>query len=327
MLDPIGPSDRFGRRIAAVAPKSADSDGDMNVGIDERDGERGAAGGGSGHRWRPIALAALASVLVLAPLSAAGQTASDAWPAAVHAHYKLRYNGIDVGNLNIVSTRADKSYAISGSGKLSVLFGTITWAGSSNVSGIVAANTPQPVTYVFDWKNNRKSGAIKLGFKERVATDVSVTPPPEQHKDDVPLLPQHKAGAFDPVSAMLMLTRADGRPPCERRVDIFDGKQRYGIVLSFKHKMKLPVAKGGGPAETADVCRAMYVPVAGHRDNDATRTYASNRDVEVVMRRVPGTAAHIPYSVSVPTAWGTGSMVTEYVEVTMAGGTKVAFGK
>ena len=173
----------------------------------------------------------------------------------------------------------------------------------------------------------RLKEAAKLGFKNCVATDISVTPPPEPHKELVPLLPQHKAGAFDPVSALLMLTRADGRPPCERRVEIFDGKQRYDIVLSFKHKIKLDDVEGGGAGETADVCRAMYVPVAGHRDNAATKTYASNSNVEVVMRRVPGTTAHIPYSVTVPTAWGTGSMVTERIELTMAGGTKVAFGR
>ena len=264
---------------------------------------------------------------MLVTSNARAQTAGDPWPAAVHAHYKLRFNGIDVGSLNVTSTKADKTYTMSGSGKVSVLFGAITWAGSSNVSGVVAGNTPQPVTYAFDWKNNRKGGAIKLGFKNRVATDVSVTPPPDWHKDDVPLKPEHKAGAFDPVSALLMLTRADGRPACERRVEIFDGKQRYDIVLSFKHKMKLDDVKVGGAAETADVCRAMYVPVAGHRDNAATKTYASNSNVEVVMRRVPGTTAHIPYSVTVPTAWGTGSMVTERIELTMASGTKVAFGR
>lgn len=308
-------------------PKSVGSDGNMHEGIDNCRGARGAARreGGRGSTW--LLPSTLAAALALPPADAGAQTPPDPWPAAVHAHYKLRYNGIDVGNLNVVSTKADKSYTMSGSGKVSVLFGTITWSGSSTVSGIVTGGAPQPVSYVFDWKNNRKSGTMKLGFKERVATDVSVTPPPEWHKDDVPLQTQHKAGAFDPVSALLMLTRADNRPPCERRVEIFDGKQRYDIVLSFKHKMKLPAAHIGGPAETADVCRAMYVPVAGHRDNDATKTYASNRDVEVVMRRVPGTTAHIPYSVSVPTAWGTGSMVTEHIEVTMAGGTKVAFGK
>ena len=64
--------------------------------------------------------------------------------------------------------------------------------------------------------------------------------------------------------------------------------------------------------------------VAGHRANEATKTYASNRDVEVVLRRIPGSAVLIPYSVDVPTFWGTGSMVTERIDITTATSQKLA---
>jgi hypothetical protein len=291
--------------------------------------ERFAYRGTARARSSPAALAAGAVVLGLAAWApgVAAQASLEAWPVAVDAQYRLRYNGIEVGKLNVKSTRAEKTYAVSGAGKVSVFFGAVTWAGSSTVTGTIAGGLPQPVAYAFDWKNNRKGGVIKLGFKDRVATDVSVTPPPEPHKDLVPLLPAHKAGAWDPVSALLMLSRADGKPPCERRVPIFDGKQRYEIELTFKRKTTIPGTAGSGAGEVADVCRAMYVPVAGHRDNAATKTYMSNKDVEVVMRRVPGSIAVIPYSVTIPTFWGTGSMVTERIEVTMAGGQKVAFGR
>jgi len=241
----------------------------------------------------------------------------EAWPTAVQARYRLRYNGIGVGHLDITSTTAARSYSVSGSGKVSVLFGAITWGGASTVSGAIdGSGVPSPGKYAFDWYNNRKGGKIQLGFKERNATEVSVTPPPEPHRDLVPLTPEHKAGVLDPVSAILMLTKADHRPPCDRRVGIFDGKQRYDIVLTYKRQTTLPPVSGNGPPESAPVCRAMYEPVAGHRANEATKTYASNRDVEVVMRRIPGSQMYIPYSVTVPTFWGTGSMVTEHIDVT-----------
>lgn len=273
------------------------------------------------------ALLSLASALL--PLSAtAGEIsanpARDAWPTAVRAHYRLAFNGIDVGRLEMTSSTDGKTYALSGSGKVSVLFGLITWSGTSNVSGTVEDGAPVPRSYAFDWRNNKRGGKIQIGFKDRVATKVAVTPPPSPHRDLVPLTPAHKAGALDPVSAILMLTRADGRPPCDRRVSIFDGKQRYDIVFSFKRTVSLPSPKGGGPAETAYVCRAMYEPVAGHRDNDDTRTYASNRDVEVVLRRIPGSDVLIPYSVTVPTFWGTGSMVTERIDITTAKSERLA---
>ena len=244
---------------------------------------------------------------------AAGKT--EVLPTAVEARYRLLYNGIGVGHLHINSTASGGTYSLSGSGKVSAFFGAVSWMGSSSVSGALKGGEPLPASYVFDWRRNKKGGTIKLGFSDRTATEVAITPPPSPHPDLVPLSPVHKSGVLDPVSAVLALTKADGRPPCNRRVGIFDGKQRYDIVLTPKRMIEIPVSGGSGQSEPAHVCRAMYEPVAGHRDNDATKTYASNRDVEVVMRRVPGTALHIPYSVTVPTFWGTGSMVTDRIDV------------
>ena len=282
--------------------------------------ETGISRAGRATRARLTLLAPLALTLSLSA------QAGEPWPVAVQARYDLRYNGFNVGHLDVNSSTTAKTYSVSGSGKVSAFFGLVTWSGNSSVSGAIVGGAPQPSTYAFHWRNNRKSGDIRIGYKDRVAADVSVTPPPEPHKDLVPLVPAHMAGAPDPVSALLLLTKADGKPPCERRVEIFDGKQRYAIVLTPKRLAELPSAAKGGPPDKAHVCRAMYEPIAGHRDNKDTKTYMSNREVEVVMRRIPGTDMVIPYSVSVPTAWGTGTMVTNRVEVTTAASGKIALG-
>ena len=265
---------------------------------------------------RALALLTLGAALLSCPASAADRHA-EAWPSAVHARYRLKYNGIEVGKLEVSSKSNGKTYALSGSGKVSVLFGAITWSGASNVSGSLESGAPQPASYAFEWHNNKKGGAVQMRFKNATATDIAVTPPPEPHDDTVPLVPAHKEGAFDPVSAVMMLTRSDERAPCDRRVPIFDGKQRYDIVLTFKRMTRI-ASRDGGPSSIGYVCRAMYEPVAGHRANEATKTYAANRDVEVVMRHVPGTQLIVPYSVTIPTMWGTGSMVTDRIDVTSA---------
>lgn len=278
---------------------------------------------------RRLALVSLPLALALLPLSAnSGEKPADgpgeAWPTSVQAKYRLRYNGIDVGHLNINSDTAGNSYSLSGSGKVSVLFGAIIWSGSSTVSGTIEDGTPAPATYAFDWRNNKKRGTVNIGFKDRIATEVAVKPPQRARPDLVPLTQADKAGVLDPVSAIMMLTKADNRPPCDRRVGIFDGKQRYDIVFTPKRVTRLPSPSGASP-ETAHVCRVTYEPVAGHRDNEDTKTYASNRDVEVVLRRIPGSAMLIPYSVTIPTAWGTGSMVAKRIDVITATSGKIAF--
>ena len=275
-------------------------------------------------------LALLSLGLALLPLPAnSGENPADkpaeAWPVTVQAHYRLRYNGINVGRLNVDSNATANAYSISGSAKLSVLFGALKWSGSSSVSGAIEGGAPAPATYAFDWRQNKKGGTIGMGFKNRVAAEIAVKPQPRNRPDSVPLTQAHKVGALDPMSAILMLTKADERPPCERRVGIFDGKQRYDIVLTPKRQTRLPPPSGGGPLETAYVCRVMYEPIAGHRDNDDTKTYASNRDAELVLRRIPGSEMLIPHSVTIPTSWGTGSMVTERIDIVTAAAGKIAF--
>jgi hypothetical protein len=278
---------------------------------------------------RAFALSTLALALLPLPANSGERTAdkaSEAWPTAVQARYRLRYNSLDVGRLDISSNTTAKTYSVSGSGKVSFLLGAFKWTGGSNVSGSIEGGVPIPTTYAFDWHHNKgkKNVAIHIGYKDRVATEVAVEPPPRTRPDTVPLTQVHKTGSLDPLSAILMLTKSDNRPPCDRRAGVFDGTQRYDIVFTPKRQMRLPPLSGGGSPEIAHVCRITYEPVAGHRANADTKSYASNRDVEVVLRRIPGTEMLVPYSVTIPTDWGTGTMVAERIEIVTAAG-KSAF--
>jgi hypothetical protein len=257
-------------------------------------------------------------------ISAETSPGKPAWPTTVQATYSLRYNGIEVGQLKFKSSATADSYSLSSSGKVSVLFGTFKWQGASSVSGTIQSGAPAPAAYKFNWRmNDKKGGKTEIAFRENVASEIAIKPAPRPKSDTVPLLLTHKTGALDPMSAVMMLTKADDRPPCDRRVGIFDGKARYDIVFSPKRTEKLTASVAGGKSETGYVCRVTYEPIAGHRDNEDTRTMVANRDVEIVLRRIPGSQMLIPYSVSIPTSWGTGTMVTEKIEVT-AGSGKIA---
>jgi hypothetical protein len=264
---------------------------------------------------------------LLPPSANSGEKPADkpgeSWPTAVQARYRLRYNGIEVGRLQVNSTAAGKNYSVSGSSKVSVLFGAFSMTASSSVSGTIEGGAPTPAAFVFDWRMNKKSGTTNIGFKDHVATDIAIKPAPREKPDMVPLMPAHKVGAVDPMSAILMLTKADSRPPCDRRVGIFDGKQRYDLVLTPKRVIRLPV-RSGNPSDTAYVCRIMYEPIAGHRNNADTKSYASVTDAEIVLRRIPGSEMYIPYSATIPTTWGTGSMVTDRIEIVTANAGKIA---
>ena len=264
---------------------------------------------------RAVAAALPAALLALAPTTP-GPQAAEAWPAAVHARYKLKFNGIDVGHIDFNSKAGAQSYTLASTGEVSVLFGAIKWTGASNVTGAIQSGKLQPKTYAFDWKKKSKGGVIHMGYAGGKATEVSVEPAPSPHPDTVPIKPEHKVGTLDPMSAIMQLTRADTAAPCDRRVAVFDGKQRYDIVFSYKRQAHIPALKSDGKSSIGVVCRAMYEPIAGHRANPDSKAYAANKDAEVTLRKIPGSELMIPYSVTVPTAWGTGTMVTERVDVT-----------
>ena len=269
---------------------------------------------------RGLALCRVVGLLCAFPPALA---ADEAWPTAVHARYALKFNGISVGFIDFNSKVSQQSYTIGGTGEVSLLFGAIKWVGSSNVSGQIEANTPKPASYSFDWKKKSKGGAITMKYAGGKATDISVVPAPGSGPDVIPLKPEHSAGPLDPMSAIMMLTRTDPRAPCDRREAVFDGKHRYDIVFSYNRQAHIP-AHGGGPSAIGYVCRAMYEPIAGYKNDAHHKAYAANRDAEVILRPVPGTRLLIPYSVTIPTSWGTGSMVTERVDVTTASAGKVA---
>ena len=54
----------------------------------------------------------------------------------------------------------------------------------------------------------------------------------------MPLREQHLKGVLDPLSAIMVLSRGSSANPCDRRLPIFDGKERFDLVFSYKGEMQ-----------------------------------------------------------------------------------------
>jgi Protein of unknown function (DUF3108) len=276
---------------------------------------------GAGSAIGRLAAVGLGLMALAAPCAA---QAAEPWPASVTARYKLQYNGINMGTLEFASTTGTKDYKLKTTAQVKLLFGAIKWDGDTTVTGAIAQAAPSPASYVFDWKKNKKGGAIKLAFAGGNATSVSVEPPSSPSDDTVPLKDEHRKNVLDPLSAVMALTRADGPAPCDRKASVFDGKHRFDVSMSFKRQTQIAPKKPGGSSTIGYVCRLNYLPVAGHKANADSKAYVANQDVEVVLQRVSPGNALIPHTLTIPTKWGTGSMVADKIEVTTAAGVRVA---
>ena len=261
-----------------------------------------------------------------APVLADPVSAAEAWPAEVTAVYRIGFAGIDLGTFRFQSKfdgsrPATRTYALSGQAKLKGPLGTFEWNGTTNSAGSAAPGGPKPQAYTFDFNSSaiigkKKSGAVKLGFKDGAVANVSVVPSKPPPPDMVPVKDEHKRNVLDPLSAVMALSLAGGQKPCDRKLSIFDGKQRFDLALSFRRQLRIAEARPSGQPGVGFVCSVRYTPIAGYRDNEDTEKLTANGNIEITLRPVPSANLMVPYHVSIPTAAGTATLTAQRIDIT-----------
>jgi hypothetical protein len=143
----------------------------------------------------------------------------------------------------------------------------------------------------------------------------------------VPIIPvreQHLKGVVDPLTAIMMLSRGAGADPCDRRIPIFDGRERFDLVFSRKGDMRVTEQAPSGQPGVAHVCRVRYLPIAGHKIDNDTKYMAANDAIEVALRPVPSANVFIPYQINIPTMAGSASIVSKRVDIVSPGKPQIA---
>jgi hypothetical protein len=153
---------------------------------------------------------------------------------------------------------------------------------------------------------------------------VKHTPTPEPKPDIVPVREQNLKGVVDPLSAIMMLAQYSSPNPCDRRLPIFDGKERFDLVMSYKGETKVSEQQPSGQPAIAHVCRVKYRPIAGHKV-DAENSYLATTDaIEVSLRPVPSANILVPYQITIPTMIGYATIVSKRVEIESPGRPQIA---
>ena len=268
-------------------------------------------------------LQTLAIAIVFALSSVSAGRASE-WPANVRAIYDINFNGFNVGAFEFQSQAEEQSYTLSGNAQLSLLLGAFTWMGETRAFGLIANRMPKPAAFVFDFKANSKSGSTKMDFANGAVTDIRHTPPAVIKPGTVPLREQHLKGVLDPLSAIMVVARASNPNPCDRRLPIFDGKERFDLVLSYKGQMKVSEQQPSGQPVIAHVCRVKYYPIAGHKADTENSFMATTDAIEVALRPIPSANILIPYQITIPTLVGYATLVSRRVEIESPGSPQIA---
>ena len=251
-------------------------------------------------------------------------SAAESWPANVRALYEINFNGFSVGTFEFQSQAESQSYTLTANARLSVLLGAFTWNGETRSFGMLVNQAPKPASFTFDFRSNLRAGSTRLGFSDGVVTNILNLPPTVSTTPTIPVREQHLKGVVDPLSAIMMLSRNAAADPCDRRIPIFDGKERFDLLFSRKGEMRVTEQAPSGQPDVAVVCGVRYLPIAGHKIDSDTKYMAANDAIEVALRPVPSANVFVPYQISIPTMAGSATIVSKRVEIVSPGKPQIA---
>jgi Protein of unknown function (DUF3108) len=250
------------------------------------------------------------SLAVLAPVLAASLAAVPSPATAdgkLEAHYRVTLAGLPLGGGAWVIDVADDRYKMAASGQVSgVLKAFSSGEGTAAVRGTIQGTRMGLSGYAMHIKTRNKIDEVRMTVTEGALKELAVEPPVEPHPDHPPVTEAHKRGFLDPISVgMIPAAGANGMGPeaCQRTLPVFDGRQRYDLVLAFKRMDRVKAERGyDGPAL---VCSVMYRPLGGHDpERQAIKWLRDNRDLEMWFAPIAGTRFLGMYRIVVPTLLG-----------------------
>jgi hypothetical protein len=277
--------------------------------------------------------------MVAVPVALAGLTVSAPGPqklfaASQHtrfaAVYAIRFAGIKLGKFEVWSNLSNDSYSMRGKGALKFITGLLfEIKGGTTSTGAVTKNGPVPSSFSFDFKTKKHKGELAMMFEGNAVTHIMARPPFVENPKDIPLTSAHVKGVLDPMSAMFFTAKtgkrnADGSI-CPGRIPVFDGKQRFDLILTHKKTVEIKKKRGKGKYRgTAVVCRIKYVPIAGYKpDNSGVKFMSATNDIEVWLIKMPSNGMYVPYHVTIPTPYGTASATSTAFHVEIPGQQKI----
>lgn len=273
------------------------------------------------QRAATVALALLAAAATATPAAAGDRD----WPSRITASYKVAFNGFDIGRFSFDAEIRSGRYTLTSSAQLSALLGAFKWQGETRVSGSLAKTVAEPREYAFDFQSNAKSGAVKMSFREGDVTVIAASPPVPPSEDVVPLERRHLSDVLDPLSAVIALSRPANGAPCSQRLPIFDGKQRFDLVLSPRGERPISEKRPSGLPSLVHVCDMRYVPIAGYKRGSQAEELQQTMTIEVALRPVPGANLFVPHQITIPVPVGTAVLTIDRIDILTSNSDQIAF--
>lgn len=247
---------------------------------------------------RLVALPMLAAALLTTP--------AEAKKNSVGGLYNISIAGFKVGRGTLSLVMQGNAY----SAKVSLEpagIGTLftTGKGGAEASGWMVGSRVVPSKYRMASHASNLDFYVNLSQGSGSIRSMEVAPQFKPNPERIKVTDRHTRNAIDPLSAALMpVGRAKdslGPKACSRRLPVFDGWTRFDIKLSYSGTKEV---SGHGYDGQVVVCKARWVPVAGHRPSKDLVKYMAQANMEVWVAPMGRDNVLVPYRISIDTKNG-----------------------
>ncbi|ASP34884.1 hypothetical protein CHH27_17925 [Labrenzia sp. VG12] len=246
-------------------------------------------------------------------------TPAEAKKSSVGGLYSISIAGFKVGRGTLSLVMQGNAY----SAKVSLEpagIGTLfsTGKGGAEASGWLVGSRVVPSKYRMASHAANLDFYVNLNQGSGNIRSMEVAPKFKPNKERIKVTNRHRRNAIDPLSAALMpVGRARdslGPKACSRKLPVFDGWTRFDIKLSYQGTKEVSGHGYDGPVV---VCKAQWVPVAGHRPSKESVKYMARANMEVWIAPMGRDNVLIPYRISIDTK--NGRLVVEASKLNIRG--------
>jgi hypothetical protein len=257
-------------------------------------------------------------------LPAANAYAGNALSSAsrITAVYRVDLAGFNLGNFNLTTVFRGDDYEMRGEARFSILQGLLyQWTGTTASVGRVTSAGPEPAMYALSYSDGgRKTEQLRMTFGAGAVTDVQIIPYKGPNPRDIPVTKSQLEGVVDPMSGAFLSAHSENPNGdlnvCNQTLPVFDGRQRFDLVLTPKRAVNVQRSATSGYTGPAVICRVKFIPIAGYQpDNPGIKLMSETDEIEVWLIPIRGTYMYVPYRIVLPTLVGYGSAVVTSIAV------------
>lgn len=243
----------------------------------------------------------------------------------VFTKYAISIAGIPVGNARVSTRFKDGKFDIVANGRTAGISRLVSdGKGTLSTSGRLRRGRIVPSKFSMDTVDDKIVTKVRMSMSGGSIKKLLAAPPLSKRPDRIPVESKHRRNILDPLSAFLVSLDNDGRiepqKACARTIPVFDGWQRFDVRLSYKEKRQARLGGRDGYLGPVVVCKARYVPIAGHRPTRKTTVYLqNNKNMEIWLAPVENVPVLVPVYIKIGTKVGSLTLAASIFEARING--------